>query len=73
MLFFPTENDIFAFLQELLKWSNSFLPFIIINKQSHIIVGSTRYLNIDYDNHRMEIGHTWMAKSFRRTTYVEES
>jgi RimJ/RimL family protein N-acetyltransferase len=72
--FFPNENenDIFAFLQDLLK-SNSFLPFIIINKQSDIIVGSTRYLNIDYDNHRMEIGHTWIAKSFRRTAVNTET
>ena len=71
--FFPTKNDIFAFLQDLLKGSNSFLPFIIINKQSNIIVGSTRYLNIDYDNHRMEIGHTWVRRSFRRTAVNTET
>jgi RimJ/RimL family protein N-acetyltransferase len=50
-----------------MKGSNSFLPFIIVDKQSDTIVGSTRYLNIDYDNYCMEIGHTWIAKSFRRT------
>jgi len=71
--FFPTENDISAFLKDLLKGSNSFLPFIIINKQSDTIVGSTRYLNIDYDNHRMEIGHTWIRKSFRRTAVNTET
>jgi len=73
--FFPTENVIFTFLQDLLKGPNSFLPFIfiIINKQPDIIVGSTRYLNIDYDNRRMEIGHTWIAKSFRRTAVNTET
>jgi N-acetyltransferase len=71
--FFPAENDISAFLQDLLKGSNSFLPFIIIYKQSDIIVGSTRYLNIDYDNHRIEIGHTWIGKSFRRTAVNTET
>ena len=65
--FFPHENDISVFLQDLLKCHNSFLPFIIVDKRSDTIIGSTRYLNIDYDNHRMEIGHTWIAKSFRRT------
>ena len=69
---FPHENDISAYLQVLLKESNSFLPFIIVDKRSNTIVGSTRYLNIDYDNYRMEIGHTWVAKSFRRTAVNTE-
>lgn len=43
------------------------LPFIIIHKDSNTIVGTTRYLNIDYDNYRLEIGHTWIAKSWRKT------
>ncbi|MGB8938102.1 MAG: GNAT family N-acetyltransferase [Candidatus Nitrosopolaris sp.] len=59
-------------MKHLLNKSHSFLPFIIINKHSDTIVGSTRYHNIDYDNHRMEIGHTWIAKSFRRTTVNTE-
>ncbi|MFY9795912.1 MAG: GNAT family protein [Candidatus Nitrosopolaris sp.] len=70
--FFPHENDISVFLQDLLKGSNSFLPFIIVDKQADTIVGTTRYLNIDYDNHRMEIGHTWIANSFRRTAVNTE-
>ena len=49
------------------------LPFVIIQKQSNNIVGTTRYLNIDYDNYRLEIGHTWIAKFFRRTALVPES
>ena len=43
------------------------LPLITIHKTSNTIVGTTRYLNIDYENHRLEIGHTWIAKSWRRT------
>ena len=49
------------------------LPFIIIHKQSSKIVGTTCYLNIDYDNYRIEIGHTWLAKSYRRTVVNTES
>ncbi|HYA81884.1 MAG TPA: GNAT family protein [Candidatus Bathyarchaeia archaeon] len=69
---FPHENDISIFLQDLLKCSNSFLPFIIVDKRSDTIVGTTRYFNIDYENHRMEIGHTWIAKSYRRTAVNTE-
>lgn len=71
--FFPHENDISTYLQDLLKGSNSFLPFTIVDKRSDTVVGSTRYLNIDYENHRMEIGHTWIAKSFRRTAVNTET
>jgi N-acetyltransferase len=43
------------------------LPFITIDKTSNIIVGTTRYLNIDYENHRLEIVNTWIAKYWRKT------
>jgi N-acetyltransferase len=43
------------------------LPFITLDKASNTIVGTTRYLNIDYENHRLEIGNTWIAKSWRKT------
>lgn len=34
------------------------LPFITVDKASNTIVGTTKYLNIDYENYRLEIGHT---------------
>ena len=76
---FPTVNEMSEYLQDLLKeeeqqqQKKTILPFIIIHKQSNKIVGTTRYLNIDYDNHRLEIGHTWIAKSYRRTVVNTES
>ena len=71
--FFPHENEMSAYLQQLLKGSESFLPFIIVDKKSETIIGTTRYLNIDRENYRMEIGHTWIANSFRRTTINTET
>jgi RimJ/RimL family protein N-acetyltransferase len=71
--FFPHESEMSAYLQDLLKGSKSFLPFIIVDKKSDTIVGTTRYLNIDRENYRMEIGHTWIAKSFRRTAINTET
>ena len=76
---FPTPSEMSEYLQNLMKeeeeqeQKKTILPFIIINKQSNKIVGSTRYLNIDYDNNRVEIGHTWIAKSYRRTVVNTES
>jgi N-acetyltransferase len=74
---FPTVSEMSEYLQNLLKeeeqQKKTILPFIIIHKQSSKIVGTTRYLNIDYDNYHIEIGHTWLAKSFRRTVVNTES
>ena len=70
---FPSIGEMSEYLQDLLKDSKTILPFIIIHKQSNKIAGTTRYLNIDYDNYRLEIGHTWIAQSYRRTAVNTES
>ncbi len=70
---FPTISELSKYLQDLLKEQKTILPFIIIHKQSNKIVGTTRYLNIDYDNYHLEIGHTWIARSYRRTAVNTES
>ena len=38
------------------------LVFTVVRKPNSRIVGSTRYLNIDAANKRLEIGHTWYAR-----------
>ena len=38
------------------------LVFAVVRKRDRRIVGSTRYLNIDAANKRLEIGHTWYAR-----------
>ncbi len=70
---FPSIIEMPKYLQDLVKEQKTILPFIIMHKQSNNIVGTTRYLNIDYDNYRLEIGHTWIAKSYRRTAVNAES
>lgn len=42
-------------------------PFIIIDKRTNEIAGSTRYGNIQFNNKRLEIGWTWYGKPFRGT------
>lgn len=43
------------------------LPFAVLEQVSGRAVGSTRYMNIDRDHRRVEIGWTWYAAPWRRT------
>ena len=43
------------------------MPFVVRDHATGDIVGSTRYFNVDADNRRLEIGHTWYAKRVQRT------
>lgn len=70
---FPSIEEISIYLQNLIKHDNTILPFIIVDKQLKIIVGTTRFLNIDHQNYRVEIGHTWVAKSYRRSPVNTEA
>ncbi len=42
-------------------------PFIILDKQSGRIAGSTSFANISVNDGRVEIGWTWLGKDFRGT------
>ncbi len=48
-------------------------PFVIISKTDNVVVGSTRYGNIDGDNRRLEIGWTWIAPAWQRTGINRDS
>jgi RimJ/RimL family protein N-acetyltransferase len=43
------------------------VPFVIRKNIDNRIVGSTRYMNIEKDIRRLEIGTTWYAKSVQRS------
>lgn len=49
------------------------LPFTIIDKKTNTIIGTTRYCNASPDHKRLEIGYTWYAKSFQRTSRNTET
>lgn len=64
---FPHLEEIPTYLQQLIEHDETILPFITVLKTTGKIVGTTRFLNIDSHNCRLEIGHTWIAKSYRRS------
>ncbi len=43
------------------------LPYVIIDKASNQMIGSTRYCSIERANHTLEIGHTFITPAFQRT------
>ena len=43
------------------------LPFVVIEKKSGQVIGSTRYCSADAPNRRVEIGYTWYAQKAQRT------
>lgn len=49
------------------------LPFVIINKSSNEVVGTTRFYEIRPNDRAAAIGYTWLAKSAQRTAINTET
>ena len=64
-----TPEDMRAYIKQALaeQKRGTSLPFATIDQASGKVIGSTRYLNIDVANLRLEIGATWLAKNWQRT------
>lgn len=43
------------------------MPFVMIRRDTGLVVGSTRFWKIDRVNRKMEIGHTWLSSSVQRS------
>ncbi len=48
------------------------LPFVVIENSSGDIIGCTRYCRGEENNRRVEIGYTWYAKRFQRSSVNTE-
>jgi len=48
------------------------LPFTIINKPTHEIIGSSSFGNISYRDSRIEIGWTWLAKEYQAKGFNQQ-
>lgn len=49
------------------------LPFTILHKPSGCVVGITRFLDLDPAQRKVEIGGTWLAKSWQRSAINTEA
>jgi RimJ/RimL family protein N-acetyltransferase len=48
------------------------VPFTVLDADGRV-VGMTSYMNLDADNRRLEIGHTWYRRSVQRTALNTEA
>lgn len=47
--------------------TSTVMPFVTVLKAGGQIIGSTRFWKIDPVNRKLEIGHTWISKSWQRS------
>ncbi|MBU9847555.1 GNAT family N-acetyltransferase [Rahnella ecdela] len=48
------------------------LPYVVVHNDTRQVIGTTRFSNADVKNHRVEIGFTWYALRFQRTSVNTE-
>ena len=73
-----TREDMAAFIRDALaaRQALSAIPFVTVLTADRLrprVVGTTRFLNIDSKNRRMEIGATWIGKQWQRTRVNTEA
>jgi RimJ/RimL family protein N-acetyltransferase len=70
----PNEESINEYIQHALSEQSKglALPFVVVDKTSNKIIGSTRFCNAVPSNQRVEIGYTWYSNSFQRTSVNTE-
>lgn len=63
------ERDVHNFVENALSNKDKMeeFPFVIVDKLSGQIIGSTRFMDIDSKHKRLEIGTTWLTPAFWRT------
>ena len=56
-----------------LRGNAGWMPFVVRERTTNKIIGSTRYCNVDEVNQRLEIGYTWYSESYQRTPVNTEA
>ncbi|MGC2040061.1 GNAT family N-acetyltransferase [Paraburkholderia caledonica] len=49
------------------------MPFVIVRRDTGMVIGSTRFWKIDRANRKLEIGHTWLCASAQRSVANTEA
>ncbi|MBX7276029.1 GNAT family N-acetyltransferase [Pseudomonas sp. ERGC3:05] len=53
--------------------AGTMIPFAIVRRDGGQVLGSTRFWKVDRVNRKLEIGHTFLAQSTRKTSVNTES
>ena len=64
-----TPVELAAYLQQALQGRAKGLryPFVIIDRLTGQLAGSTSYYNVDLNEQKLSIGYTWVGKDFQRS------
>jgi N-acetyltransferase len=75
MGFIATPEDMREYLESALaaEKAGTAIPYATVEQKSGRVIGSTRFMNIDRANKRMEIGSTWVAPAWQRTAVNTEA
>src|SRR5579863_536729 len=70
-----TKEDMRSYIETALREqaAGTALPFATVERATGRPIGSTRFMNIDRANRRVEIGSTWIAKPWQRTAVNTEA
>ena len=70
-----TAEEMRAYIQSALdaQAAGTAEPFATVERLTGRVIGSTRYMNIDRANRRVEIGATWIAKPWQRSAINTEA
>lgn len=70
-----TEDEMRAYVQTALDEAaaGTALPFVIVDRKTDAIIGSTRFADIVKEHRRLEIGWTWLAPTYQRTAANTEA
>jgi N-acetyltransferase len=65
----PEPENVYSYIEKAISEfdNDKALPFAVIKIDENKVVGTTRFMNVDSKNRRLEIGTTWYAKSAQRT------
>jgi len=65
----PGPDTIQAYMAKALegRQAGTVMPFVIVQRETCLVVGSTRFWKIDRSNRKLEIGHTWLGQSVQRS------
>src|SRR5688572_1797363 len=68
-------DDVQRYVETALAWqaAGTALPFVTTLAEDGRIVGSTRFANYEADNRKVEIGWTWIAAAWQRTSVNTEA
>jgi RimJ/RimL family protein N-acetyltransferase len=70
----PAPEQAEAFVEYALMRRDQFgeMPYVVHEHKTNKVIGSTRFMNVDERNQRLEIGHTWYAQSYQRSAMNTE-